>query len=95
MELNKTYFYTASIIYWKQLLLDDNYKEVIVSSLRFLCEKKLINVYAFVIMPNHIHLIWEMLEMNGKEMPHASFMKHTSHTFLQMLRKDNSQKLSE
>ena len=95
MELNKTYFYTVSIIYWKHLLLNDNYKEVIVSSLRYLYEKKLINVYAFVILPNHIHLIWELLQMNGKEMPHASFMKHTSHIFLEMLRKDASQKLSE
>src|SRR5438874_10783780 len=32
-------------------------------------------------MPNHMHLTWEMLQMNGKEQPSASFMKFTSHQF--------------
>lgn len=40
-------------------------------------------------MPNHIHLIWRMLKLNGKEMPHASFMKFTGHQFLGLLRQDN------
>lgn len=30
-------------------------------------------------MPSHIHVYWEILEMNGKEKPSASFLKHTSH----------------
>ena len=37
-------------------------------------------------MPNHIHLIWEMRQKNGKEMPHASFNKWTSSNFLKDLR---------
>ena len=37
-------------------------------------------------MPNHLHTIWEMLEMNGKEMPYTSFNKFTSHQFLESLR---------
>lgn len=41
-----------------------------------------IYVYAFVIMPNHLHVVGEMFEPNGREMPHASFNKFTSHQFL-------------
>jgi len=26
-------------------------------------------VFGFVIMPNHIHLIWRLKTLNGKEMP--------------------------
>ncbi len=37
-------------------------------------------------MPNHLHIIWELLEYNGKEKPHASFMKYTSHTIQADLR---------
>ena len=44
-------------------------------------------------MPNHIHLIWEMLAKNGKEMPQASFMKHTSHSFLKDLKSNHPQVL--
>ena len=85
MELETLYFYTATITNWKKLLAKDKYKDLIISSLKYLIEKKKIVVYGYVIMPNHIHLIWELLTMNGKEMPHASFMKYTSHEFLKDL----------
>ena len=42
-------------------------------------KRQLIVVYGFVIMPNLIHLIWELKNMNGKEKPHASFNKATAH----------------
>ncbi|EAY27249.1 hypothetical protein M23134_06559 [Microscilla marina ATCC 23134] len=83
MELNQIYFYTATILNWKRLLKKDDYKNIIIDSLQYLSTKNKIAVYGFVIMPNHIHLIWEMLEKNGKEMPHASFMKYTAHQFLE------------
>lgn len=41
-------------------------------------------------MPNHIHLLWEMCEKNGKEMPHASFQKFTAHLFQKKLRDTSS-----
>lgn len=40
-------------------------------------------------MPNHIHLIWEMKEMNGKETPVASFNKYTSHAISKSLKEHN------
>lgn len=86
MELNQLYFFTATILGWKNLLSPDKYKDIIIQSLQYLSEKQKLKVYAFVIMPNHIHLIWELLSKNGKEMPHASFMKFTSHQFLKDLR---------
>ncbi|MFN8286361.1 MAG: transposase [Chitinophagales bacterium] len=89
MELNKTYFYTATILNWNHLLHDDKFKLIIIDSLKHLVKSKLIRVYGYVIMPNHIHLIWQMLKMNGKEMPHASFMKFTGHQFLKQLRITN------
>ena len=71
MEFNKPYFTTSTINGWKRLLKPDKYKDIITGSLKFLADKDLIKVYAFVIMPNHIHLIWELLKMNRKEKPDA------------------------
>jgi putative transposase len=59
---------------------------IVVNSLIYLVKKDKIKVYGFVIMPNHIHLIWSALEMNGKETPSARFMKFTGHQFLDELR---------
>ena len=86
MELNKTYFYTATILHWYPLLKGHVFKQYIIDSLQYLCQREKLKVYAFVIMPNHLHIIWEMLALNGKEMPNASLMKFTGHKFLEHLR---------
>jgi len=52
-----------------------------------------IDVFAFVIMPNHIHLIWRVNGLNGKESPQGSFLKYTAHRFQKMLQKENAQAL--
>jgi hypothetical protein len=56
MELEKIYFFTATILNWRKLLAPDKYKQMIVDSLKHLVDKQKIAVYAFVVMPNHIHL---------------------------------------
>jgi len=89
LELNEVYFFTATILNWKNLLASDRYKQIILESLLFLSQKKKIAIYGFVIMPNHIHLIWEMLDKNGQELPYASFMKFTAHQFRKDLLKND------
>ncbi len=81
MDIGKLYFWTATINNWYKLLEEDELKQVVVSSLQYLVRNGKIEVYAFVIMPNHVHFIWQLMEMNGKEKPHTSFLKYTAHTF--------------
>ena len=71
-------FYTATILEWKPLLKPDKYKELIVSSLQYLTTNKKITLYAFVIMSNHIRLIWQALPGNTPEKIQAAFMKYTA-----------------
>lgn len=82
MELNQTYFYTATILNWNHLLRNDKYKMIIIDSWKYLVDKNLVTIYAYVIMPNHIHVIWRFLNKTTKEMPHAAFHKFTGHQFL-------------
>ena len=95
MKLDTVYFYTSTILKWKHLLENDEYKNFIISSLKHLVDTNKICVYGFVIMPNHIHLLWKMKELNGKESPHASFAKFTGHQFLEKLRIENPSFLEE
>ncbi len=94
MELGQPYFFTATITNWFQLLKPDKYKDIIVDSLRYLVKHRKIEVFAFVIMPNHIHLIWTLIARNGKELPHASLLKFTAHSFLHDLRQHHPQLLT-
>ena len=84
--LGKIYFWTASIHEWYDLLTPKENKQIIIDSLKYLSDKGLIDIYAFVLMPTHIHLIWKLNKLNGKESPKASFLKYTSHTLLNKLK---------
>jgi putative transposase len=84
-ELNEVYFWTITIKNWDHLLKGDDYKTIIIESLVWLCAKQLVRIYGYIIMPNHIHLLWEQLKMNGKEFPKNSFEKFTAHAFRKKL----------
>ncbi|MBS1665868.1 MAG: transposase [Bacteroidetes bacterium] len=60
-------------------------KNIVIHSLEHLSKTEKIDVFAFVTMPNHIHLIWRINEMNGKETAQGSFLKFTAHEFKKML----------
>jgi REP element-mobilizing transposase RayT len=81
MEIGKIYFWTATIHNWHKLLSGDATKQMITGSLSTLSARGKITIYAFVIMPNHIHLIWQMNALNGKETAQGSFLKFTAHAF--------------
>ena len=94
IEKREIYFWTATINQWQRLLEKDEYKNVIIDSLQYLTDEGKIDVFAFIIMPNHIHLIWRVNEANGKESPQGSFLKYTALTFKKMLRKEGATKLN-
>ena len=94
IDRGEIYFWTATINNWQHLLERDEYKNVIIDSLQYLTDEGKIDVFAFIIMPNHIHLIWRVNEPNGKESPQGSFLKYTAHTFKKMLREEGNEKLS-
>src|SRR5690349_19423766 len=84
--INKIYFWTATIHNWNHLLKDDIDKVIIVDSLKTLSDRGLITIFGFVIMPNHIHLIWQLNQDNGKESAKASFLKFTAHALKKKLK---------
>jgi putative transposase len=92
---NKIYFFTATIHKWYPLLLQEGNQELIVRYLKKLCEDGLLTVYGFVLMPNHIHLIWQQNKLNGKETPQGSLLKYTAHEFLKKLKAFGQSKMYE
>jgi putative transposase len=95
IEIGELFFWTATINNWQNLLLNDSYKQIIINSLTYLSAKQKLDVFAFVIMPNHIHLIWRINEMNGKETTQGSFLKYTAHEFKKLLLSNNDAALND
>ena len=71
-------FFTATILEWNCLLAKDAYKDIIISSLKFLVDNSRVIIYGFVIMPNHIHLIWQIQDKHQKASVQQSFLKYTA-----------------
>ena len=92
---NKIYFFTATIHKWLSLLTQDNNQQLIVNYLKKLSNEGLLTVYDFVLMPNHIHIIWQQNKLNGKETPQGSFLKYTAHEFLKKLKASGQSELCE
>lgn len=69
MDFYNSFFYTDTICDFAHLLADDNLKLIIIKSLQYLVKQQLVEINAFVIMPNHIHLIWTMLKKQWKRKP--------------------------
>ena len=82
-------FFTATIQKWKHLLKEDNYKNIIVDTLKFLVTEGIVTINGFVIMPNHLHIIWQAKANNDLQKIQNSFIKHTSKEFKKLLEIDN------
>ena len=87
--LNEIYFWTITINNWLHLLRADDNKMIVMNSLQWLVQNKLVRIYGYVIMPNHIHLLWEQLKMNGKELPKISFEKYTAKSLVNKMKAAN------
>lgn len=64
------------------MLKPDKNKDIILESLCYLVAEKRIKVFAFVIMSNHIHLIWQSKNGNQPKENQLSFMKYTAQMIL-------------
>ena len=88
-------FITVTCLEWKPLLEEDRFKDIIIDSLSFLTKSKRVTVYAFVIMSNHFHMIWQMVGDHKREDVQRDFLKFTGQQILKILRTENSPMQSE
>lgn len=54
---NELYFVTLTVVNWIDVFTRRIYSDLIIDSLKHCQEKKNLNIYAYVIMTNHLHMI--------------------------------------
>jgi REP element-mobilizing transposase RayT len=54
---NAIYFLTFQVVFWLDIFTRQEYRDIIIDSLKFCREQKHLKVYTFVIMSNHVHLV--------------------------------------
>ena len=82
-------FFTATNLEWKKLLKPDKYKDIVISSMRFLVKNKRARIFSFIIMENHIHLIWQMLPGHTPDAVQRDFLKYTAQRIQKDLQKNH------
>jgi putative transposase len=88
-------FFTATCLEWKHLLKPDQYKDLIIESLRYLVKEERVIIYGFVIMINHIHIVWQMRAGQKREAVQRDFLKFTAQRIKADLKKHNLQELEQ
>ena len=86
-DINHLYFVTASVSGWKHLLVESKYIQIVLDSLMWLQNEKRILLFAFVIMPSHLHMILKPEDRAISGIV-QDFGSYTAHAILQELRKD-------
>ena len=71
-------FFTATIRDWKKLLKPEKYKIIVLSQLKQLVDQDSILLYAYCIMNNHIHLIWQVKNRDKPSEIQKRFLEGTS-----------------
>jgi REP element-mobilizing transposase RayT len=86
------YFITASIIGWKHLFIAPEYIKIPLNSLAWLQQQKRILLFAFVIMPSHLHAITKPVSDTIGTIV-QQFGSFTAHDMLKRLQEDNQKDL--
>lgn len=82
------YFITASVIEWQHLFATAEYAKIILNSWVWMQKEKRILLFAFVIMPSHLHAILKP-ENNPIGEVIQQFGSFTAHEILKRLREQN------
>jgi putative transposase len=82
-------FITITNLNWIPLLQNDHHKQIVVEALETRIQKKEVTVYGFVIMPNHMHIIWQLNDGIVREHFQRDFLKFTARSLLNFMRMNN------
>jgi REP element-mobilizing transposase RayT len=50
-------YVTLQVVYWVDIFTRKTYRDIAIESLQYCQQEKGLEIYAFVIMSNHIHLV--------------------------------------
>ncbi len=71
-------FFTATCLNWQNLLSYEKHKEIVMSSLKFLVDENRIWLYGYVLMPNHLHILWRKQDLWIDKSIQQQFLKFTA-----------------
>jgi putative transposase len=84
-EHDQLYFVSFSTINWIDVFVRRIYCNILVDSLKYCIENKNLELYAWCIMPSHVHLIISTAETGNLSDIIRDLKRHTSKTILKAI----------
>jgi putative transposase len=87
-DQQQLYFLTFAVVRWVDVFTRREYKDLLLESLRYCQQHKGLELYAYVIMPNHVHLIAGVAEGGNLSGVMRDLKKFTSSAILKAIREN-------
>ena len=78
-------FITITNLNWLPVLQDDHHKQILIEALQRRVTLQQVSIYAFVIMPNHFHAIWQLHDTIDKGSFQRDLLKFTARSILKFM----------
>lgn len=91
-DASHLYFITAAICGWKHVLAESRYAEIVLGSLDWLRRANRMELYAFVLMASHVHMVVKPIDRTIGDLL-QDFGSFTAHAILKQLRMVNREDL--
>ena len=72
------YFVSFAVIEWMDVFTRNEYKDIVLDSLRYCQREKGMEIFAWCIMTNHVHLIFRSIKGQKPELLLGDFKRFTS-----------------
>jgi REP element-mobilizing transposase RayT len=83
-DQSAAYFITCQVVYWIDLFTRPVYRDVVIESLRYCRKEKGLELFAWVIMSNPVHLLVRSSK-NDLSSTIRDFKKYTSKAFVELI----------
>ena len=84
------YFVSFAVVKWIDVFTRNEYKNIVLKSLEFSQKEKGMEIFAWCIMTNHIHLIFRSVKGQNPELLLGDIKRYTSNAIIKAI-KDNPQ----
>lgn len=78
-------FITITNLNWLPVLQNDHHKQILIEALKRRVDLKQVSIYAYVIMPNHFHAIWQLHDTVNKSSFQRDLLKFTARSILKFM----------
>jgi putative transposase len=89
------YFLTFSVVGWIDVFTRKEYKDIVLQSLCYCMQNKGLELYAFCIMPNHVHLIAGIKADKNLSEVLRDFKKFTSYAIIKAIEENQQESRKE